>query len=184
MNLKKNMLLAWLLGIAFTVGSSAQTYQETSASNQQISPLQDTLALHLGGTSRIFITGRTLREISTYTKADSLKELFLDDFEKLYKGQSQTEIPQVIHYLVHGSGKRRMKVGTDMYNDVPFDLAKEKQRLNLDLPKWEYTIYDLAREIEIHFYLEDSNQLSLLDDVSLSEAIQRSRLNAKKFKQT
>ena len=159
-SLKKHVLLACGVLIAFCQGTLAQ---------QERLPA-DTLILHLGGNVQIWLVGPSLKQIGAYSKADSLKQLFLDDYKTAYAALPASEQPLVLHYLVHASGKRRIKAGTDVYTEAPCDLAREQQRMNLNLPTHQYTLYDLTAAIQIHVFFENPEQLSVLDEVSLTEA--------------
>jgi hypothetical protein len=134
----------------------------------------DTLIMNLQGSDKILFIGKYLRQMVRYQKADSLKMLFLNDFEKAVSEGSITKEVQRIHYFVHGSGKRRLKAETPEYTDSKVDVDYEIKRLNFDIPKYHYVIHDLSSRFgyELHIYINDPEQIrNILTAVNLNEAI-------------
>lgn len=116
---------------------------------------QDTLVLKLQGRTQVRIVGWSLKELAQYSAFDSLNALFWKDFEKEFSAKSESDWPQHVHYLVHTSGKRRMKVD-ELANQAAFSLEEEKIRLEEDLPAFHFVVYDLINNRQIHYYVENA----------------------------
>lgn len=144
--------------------------QKTNA-QQTIVQKQDTLTIQIQGKSQLHILGKSMKEIAKYERADSLKNLFVEDYNKALKNNSISSSTHRIHYLVGKDGQRRMKAAGDAYTEEPFDLELEKMRFRFNLPKIHYTIYDLKEDIQMHFYLEDSSVIDALKHFYISDAI-------------
>lgn len=87
-----------------------------------------------------------------------------------------------MHYLAGAKGQRRLKVAIDPDSEEPFSLEREAKRMELSLPPYEHTIYDLKRSIEIRFYFESNGSIDTLETVRLDEAISTlGKKDAKRF---
>jgi hypothetical protein len=131
----------------------------------------DTLLIKLEGRSQLLVTGKTFEDLINYKRADSLKSLFLADLAKATEAGVITGENRNVRYLVSSNGQRRIKAAAEPFTEEAFDLEKEKTRMNLDLPSYEYTIYDLAENVQMQFYLQDSTSISLIEKTNISEAI-------------
>jgi hypothetical protein len=160
--MKKIMLMAYR--IFFVLTQSTVSAQKTNELN--IDPLleenrasHDTLVITLQGSDKILFLGNNLKKMVKYEKADSLKMLFLNDFEKAVSEQTITKDVQRVHYFVHSSGKRRLKAENPEYTDSKVDVDYEIKRLNFDIPKYQYVIHDLSSGYELHIYINNPEQL-------------------------
>lgn len=148
----------------------AQTQQEEH--NARFSHYNDTLFIKLLEGNKVIITGAQFRKLKDYSQADSLKSLFLNDYDRAIADKTLPADASIIHYFAHSSGKRRIKAETAEYSDNKVDVAYEVTRLNLDLPKYQYYIHDLTRGYTILVYMNDPDKLkSALSTISLNEAI-------------
>lgn len=172
--MKKCMLLAvWLL-IASTQtvlwGQQAAVYF-THLDENEVIPA-DTLFIKLAGSNKILLVGDGFKNMMKYTKADSLKTLFINDVEAARTNKTLAVDAQKIFYFIDQSGKRRIKAENAEYNNNSVDVAYEIKRLQLDLPKYEYHIYDLTSGYRIEIYLSDPQEVkNVLGGISLNEAI-------------
>ncbi len=143
-----------------------------STVNAQENPstLKDTLIIQIEGNSQLHIIGSSLKELAKYDRADSLKSLFVTDYNKALQNGQITNSTHRIHYLISKEGQRRMKAACDAYTEEPFDLDAEKKRFQFNLPKIHYTIYDLAKNVEMHFYMADSSTINKLGNFHIGEA--------------
>jgi hypothetical protein len=132
----------------------------------------DTLIINLKGSDKILFIGDEFHEMVKYKNADSLKILFINDFETAINNKSISKDVLLVHYFVHQSGKRRIKAENPEYTDNRIDPTYEIKRLNLDLPKFQYFIYDLKTGYQIQIYLNNPDDLKqTLNSVNLNEAI-------------
>ena len=142
-----------------------------AANAQESAKRKDTLIIQISGNSQLHIIGNSMKEISKYERADSLKNLFVRDYKKALDKGTIANSTHRIHYLVSKEGQRRMKAANDTYTEEPFDLEAEKKRFEFKLPAIHYTIYDLAKDIEMNFYLEDSLAINQLENFHISNAL-------------
>jgi hypothetical protein len=165
--MKKLMLLACGLLIALTHAKlSAQIFENETPS------YSDTLSIKLQDGARILITGAHFADLIDYKQADSLKMLFLSDYDRAVSDQSISANASLIHYFVHKKGTRRLKAEAADYIDNNIDITYEIVRLNLDLPKYQYHIHDLIRGYTIQIYVANPDQLkTVLSSVSITDAI-------------
>jgi hypothetical protein len=177
--MKRSMLLAFGLFIALT-----QLFaQEKLAQQEKYEHYSDTLLIRLQDGNRILITGMYFADMIQYNRADSLKELFLNDFTKAAADQSVSSNAAVVYYFVHDSGKRRIKAETVEYVDNTIDVGYEITRLDLDLPKYQYHIYDLKKKCTISFYLTSPDMLrSVLSSFNINEAIAELARNKEEYR--
>ena len=178
--MKIKMLLACVTFIAsFKPLVFAQNVYVMSNEHKLVS-FADTLVLKLSTGNKILFIGSDFKEMKNYTSADSIKTLFMNDLDQaLSKGQVNAG-SQKIYYFVHGNGKRRLKAENPEYNENSVDVGYEIKRLNLDLPKYEYHLYDLEQGYVLQVYLTDPAQLkNVLGETSIDEAIRFAKSNAK-----
>src|SRR4051812_24687730 len=105
--MKKIMLLACGIFIALTQAAVFAKIDESSGHD-----LNDTLVIRLKGDDQIFVIGKELKLMVEYQQADSIKQLFLNDYRKALEEHVVSRDMQTIHYFVHPSGKRRIKAET------------------------------------------------------------------------
>jgi hypothetical protein len=169
MNHVKFLTLTFLCLIAGTVSAQSPS--------SAIIP-QDTLVILLEGSNQVHLIYENGKKLQKYERADSLKNLFIDDFKKALNAGMLPEDTRIVHYLVGANGKRRLKAETDSAEQV-FNLAEEKRRMLLDLPKYHYIIYDLDKNVELHIYLENNQALDLVAIAKLDDAL--NKMEKKKF---
>src|SRR5688572_5745226 len=162
--MKNIVFLLCLIFIVFTFSAQAQT---PNSQDQQ-----DTLMVKLQDRSQVFLIGKSLKNLSDYKRADSLKALFFTDLEKSLAANNFPETPKRIHYFVNLAGKRRLKAEIPGETETSFDLDYEKKRMQLDLPALHYTIYDLPGNVEVHFFMADTTAFKTMRTTSLNSAIQ------------
>lgn len=182
--MKRTMLLACGLLIAlFQTNLSAQTNGISVSGINKNNALYDTLMVLLPEGNKILVTGKSLPTLVAYSRADSLKQLFVADYEKAIAANTITSDAPLIHYFVHPSGKRRLKAEVGEYADSRVDVAYEVTRLNLDLPKYRYYIHDLEAEIDMEVYVQNPAQLtSILSSINLREAINAAGKEKRSFR--
>jgi len=163
-----------LVFIAFSLPLFAQTPEPAASS--------DTLQIRLQGRNQVFITGKSLRGLAEYKSADSLKTIFFTDLEKALNSAAFPETPKRIYYFVNQQGKRRLKAELNEDLTTKLDLPYEKTRMILDLPPLHYTIYDLAKNVDIHFFLEDTSAFSVAANTSLNGGVQVMEKDRKKLR--
>lgn len=159
--------------ILLTAGIYFLLYLPTmyAQNGNRLSDFRDTLAIKPNADIQIFFIGNTLEKMAKYKKADSLKTLLIDDWEKAKQESSYPAASKTTHYFVDPNGKRRLKAESDDYQEPALDIRKEIRSLRLNLPLYEFIIYDLANNYEIHVYLNKPEQLVALKNISLNEAI-------------
>lgn len=187
MKMKKIMLLA--SGILFALAPLKMLAQEEGVKVVGLSPQEqgfnDTLVIKLKGSDKILFVGDELKQMVKYQNADSLKQLFINDFEKATNDHSLSKDVQLVHYFVHESGKRRLKAENPEFSDNRIDPAYEIKRLNLDLPKFQYIIHDLNSGYEIQIYVDDPEELkAILSAVILNDAIHFAATDKKVLRRT
>jgi hypothetical protein len=186
--MKKIMLMA--CGIFFVLAQSTVSAQvkngivKNGITNVQLGEYRtsyhDTLVITLQGSDKVLFIGNDLKKMVKYQKADSLKMLFLNDFEKAVSEHSLTKDVQTLHYFVHSSGKRRLKAETPEYSDNKVDADYEIKRLDLDLPKYQYVIHDLSSDYELQIYINDPEQIkNILSAINLDDVIHYNGINKK-----
>lgn len=171
--MKKRMLLA--IGITMLFCQVKLQAQEEGVKFVNEAPggevINDTLLLTLTNSDKVLIIDRRFNEMYTYTRADSLKTLFIADMEKaISQGQLTTETEN-IHYFVQ-QGNRRLKSENPEFTRNTIDVAYEMVRLQLGLPKHRIIIYDMQSGVLLHFYLKTlADYKTVLGSVSLDAAI-------------
>jgi hypothetical protein len=163
--MKNKMLLT--AGLCSTLYLPAISAQNESKGRE----LRDTIVIKPDADVQIFFMGNNLREMAKYKKADSLKTLLIDDWEKARHEPSYPATSKTTHYFVHPNGKRRLKAESDDYQEPALEVRKEIQSLSLNLPPYEFIIYDLANNYEIQLYFNKPDQLADLKNINLNEAI-------------
>ncbi len=134
---------------------------------------QDTLVIKLEGQNQIRLYTPSFAFLETYNKADSLLQFFISDVEKANVGKAKQEWPKTMHYMVHETGKRRLKMQDDEFTSNEFDLLAETYRLDEQLPASHYTLYDLKNGVQIVIYLESAEKMSLLNNLNLQALIKQ-----------
>lgn len=182
--MKRTMLLACGLLIAlFQTNLWAQTTANAVSGNDQPEYFSDTLMVLLPDGNKMLLTGKPIKTLMEYVQADSIKQLFVTDYEKAIASNTLTADAPVVHYFVHPSGKRRLKAEVGEYADSKVDVGYEITRLNLDLPKFRYHIHDVQSEIDIQVYVQNPAQLkSILSGINLTEAIKEAGKEKRSFR--
>jgi hypothetical protein len=161
----KNVIVitSWLLFVLAQAANAQETSKEPG----------DTVIIYLEGRNQVHITGMRLERIHEYKRADSLMSLFMTDVAKAFEKGALTGENRNVHYLVAATGQRRLKISADPYTEEAFDIEREKKRMELDLPPYQYTIYDLPENVEITFYLEDTTKLALISNIEIDMALKK-----------
>lgn len=141
----------------------------------------DTLVLKLKSGSQIKIIGFDFKRLKSYSKADSIMNLFYIDYEKSIKGLQESEYPNEIHYMVAENGKRRMKIQDPDFVDG-FNLDKESYKLNQNLSNIHFAIYDLISKVQIHLYPQSYADLTQFKEISLNKVLSNLNSDEKEFK--
>lgn len=178
--MKIRMLLACVSLIAiFKPFVFAQNVYVMSNEHKQVS-FADTLVLKLSGGNKILIIGNDFKKMKNYTHADSIKTLFMNDYDQALSKKQLNAESQKIYYFVHENGKRRLKAENPEYNENSVDVDYEIKRLLLDLPKYEFHLYDLKAGYVLQVYLSDPSQVkNVLGETSIDEAIRYAKSNEK-----
>jgi hypothetical protein len=171
--MKKIKLFMCLVFIAFSLPVWAQSPATPAG--------QDSLQIRLQGRNQVIITKKSLKALTEYKRADSLKTLFLVDLRKSFANNVFAETPKRMHYFVNQQGKRRLKAEINEDDAANFNLEYEKNRMKQDLPPLHYTIYDLPQNVEIHFFLEDTSALKVISETSLNGGVQVLEKDRKKL---
>lgn len=141
----------------------------------------DTLVIKLGGSDKILIIGGNLKDMHKYKQADSIKTLFLTDILVAQANNTLNAEATKVYYFVTSNGKRRLKAENIDLTENAVNVAYELKRLHLDLPKYEYHLFDLKNEYQIQIYLADAKQLKTqLENTNLGSAINFVNTNANK----
>jgi hypothetical protein len=141
----------------------------------------DTLVIKLSGSDKILITGGNLKDFHKYKQADSIKTLFLTDILMAQNNNTLNGEATKVYYFVSNNGKRRLKAENVDLTENAVNVAYELKRLQLDLPKYEYHLFDLKNEYQIQIYLADAKQLKArLESININSAINFVDTNAKK----
>ncbi len=141
----------------------------------------DTLVIKLSGSDKILIIGGNLKDMYKYKQADSIKTLFLTDILVAQANNTLNAEATKVYYFVTNNGKRRLKAENVDLTENAVNVAYELKRLQLDLPKYEYHLFDLKNEYQIQIYLADAKQLKTqLENTNLGSAINFVNTNAKK----
>jgi len=148
--------------------------------------LNDTLIIKLSGSDKILLIGGNLNKMHKYKQVDSVKTLFVNDITAAQNNNTLTTDATKVYYFITANGKRRLKAENVDLSENAVDINYELKRLQLDLPKYEYHIFDLKNEFQIQIYLADPKQLkSVLENTNIYEAITYTNNTAKKdFKRT
>ncbi|MFA9212862.1 MAG: hypothetical protein ACEQSR_03340 [Candidatus Methylacidiphilales bacterium] len=185
--MKKLLLLACGLVMACTNSLFAQKEGVTQVDllYSDDSP-SDTLVIKLSGNDKILIIGGNLKDLHKYKQVDSIKTLFLTDILVAQANNTLNAEATKVYYFVTNNGKRRLKAENVDLSENAVNVAYELKRLQLDLPKYEYHLFDLKNEYQIQIYLADAKQLKTqLENTNIESAINFVNTNAKKdFKRT
>lgn len=185
--MKKLLLLACGLVMACTNSLFAQKEGVTQVDllYTDDSP-SDTLVIKLSGNDKILIIGGNLKDLHKYKQVDSIKTLFLTDILVAQANNTLNAEATKVYYFVTNNGKRRLKAENIDLTENAVNVAYELKRLQLDLPKYEYHLFDLKNQYQIQIYLADAKQLKTqLENTNIESAINYINTNAKKdFKRT
>lgn len=148
--------------------------------------INDTLIIKLSGSDKILLIGGDLKDMHKYKQVDSIKILFVNDITAAQNNNTLTTDATKVYYFVTANGKRRLKAENVDLSENSVDINYELKRLQLDLPKYEYHIFDLKNEFQIQIYLADPKQVkTVLENTNIYEAITYTNNTAKKdFKRT
>jgi hypothetical protein len=148
--------------------------------------INDTLIIKLSGSDKILLIGGDLKDMHKYKQVDSIKTLFVNDITAAQNNNTLTTDATKVYYFITSNGKRRLKAENVDLSENSVDINYELKRLQLDLPKYEYHIFDLKNEFQIQIYLADPKLLkSVLENTNIYEAITFTNNTAKKdFKRT
>jgi hypothetical protein len=142
---------------------------------------QDTLVIGLRDNNKVLFIGSDFDEMKKYTLADSLKMLFISDWEKAVAAGTLNPETQKVYYFIEQKGMRRLKAENPEYSENSVNVAYEMKRLKLGLARYEYRIYDMKTGYRIEFYLEDPSQLKqVLGNISINDALAYAQTNLKK----
>jgi hypothetical protein len=182
MIMKKLLLLACGIVMACTNPLFAQKEGVTQVDLDYTDETpSDTLVIKLSGSDKILIIGGNLKNIYKYKQADSIKTLFLSDILLAQANNSLNAEATKVYYFVTNNGKRRLKAENVDLTENAVNIAYELKRLQLDLPKYEYHLFDLKNEYQIQIYLSDAKQLKTqLENTNIESAINFVNTNAKK----
>lgn len=157
----KNSILTIFLGVCLLSFNLLNANQES---------LKDSILINGGKDFKVLIIGNDLSDLLKYRRADSIKSLFLMDWNQA-KEKGLSINSRETHYMVHPSGKRRFKAESEDFQEPAFNLNKERQSLNLNLPATVYYLYDLATAIEIQVYVSSPEMLSELANLSINDLL-------------
>lgn len=162
--MKTSVLLALGTCLALSFQMNAQNGDETSV-------YRDTLILAPNEHVKVLFIGRSMETMALYNRADSLKDYFLIDLRKARQQPAYPSGSKLTYYFVHPNGKRRLKAESEDYQEPALNVTKEIQSMALNLPPYAYIIHDIASGYELQIYLTDPDELSLLANIDLNEAI-------------
>jgi len=180
--MKKLLLLACGLVIACAKPLFAQKEGVTQVDllYSDDSP-SDTLVIKLSGNDKILIIGGNLKDLHKYKQVDSIKTLFLTDILVAQANNTLNAEATKVYYFVTNNGKRRLKAENIDLTENAVNVAYELKRLQLDLPKYEYHLFDLKNQYQIQIYLADAKKLKTqLENTNIASAINFVNTNAKK----
>lgn len=167
--MKQSIILCSLFLFLFLHPKSTLAYNEP----------YDTLLVKLGGSNQVRVVSTSFDDLLKYSRADSLIAVFFTDIKKSFQDKEYSEWPQVLHYLVNGDGRRRLKIQSNEFTEEEFNLQNEKYRFAENLPLFHYIIYDISKSVEIHLYLESADKIKLFEQFSLDSAIDILKQNKK-----
>lgn len=135
----------------------------------------DTLVVKLQGNGQLWIVGKQFEDVRVYAeKVDEVKTTFLADLTKAYQGGLIRNTSTEVYYFYNGQTSRRVKAEAPDYVDARINVTYEQLRITQSLPKFHYTIFDLANGQEWHLFINNSDSvMPLLSDISLKMAIQK-----------
>jgi len=172
MKKKMQVALGALLALTCTVTAAAQSKEQ----------LTDTIVISPNKEFKIMLIGEGTKNVATNNKFDSLKLLFLADLEEAFAKNAYPMETKQTYYFVAKNGKRRLKIESEDYQQTAIDIEKEKEELELNLPPYHYTIFDMANNYQYQVYLSDPKKLALLKDINCSAIIQEAAIGKKVFR--
>lgn len=152
------------------------------AQNDDHLTFNDTLVVKLTGQTQVRIIGESMLKIIAYTRADSLKNIFMNDLNAALNKSENKQLPVKVFYLVHPNGNRRLKMKQEEYADETFELSKEAYAMNENLPRHELNLFDLSNGMVMQFYVNDTMGLKEIADLNLLAAINFALANKKEVK--
>jgi hypothetical protein len=167
--MKKKMQFA--LGAFFALSS-------TLVSAQKDERFMDTITISPAKDFVVMLVGHNINEIKEKNRFDSLKTLFIADWEQAIASNAYPANAKQTFYFVASNGKRRLKTESEEYQ-AAIDVDKEKQSLEAGLPAYHYTIYDLARGYQYHIYTNDPQKIPLLKDMNCNEIMAKTLTDKK-----
>ena len=172
--MKKLLFLAFVVAMPIFFFPVHATSQVTvTGPIGDYSEVGDTIVVLLKQNNKVLIVGNTLKKLKDYgPTADRLKTVFLNDISKAFSERSISSSALEVHYFVQDENKRRIKAEAAEYSEKRVDVPFEILRLKLDLPKYNYTIYNLNTGLRMMVFMNHPDSLlSQLGEVSLNEAI-------------
>lgn len=155
--MKKSILITHL-------GACLLSFTTLKANNES---LKDSIIIQASKDFKVIILGDDLSNLLKYKRADSIKTLFMADWNQA--GEKGLSIQsKETHYIVHPSGKRRFKAETEDFQEPAFNLDKETRCLNLGLPAYAYYLYDITTSIEIQIFIASPEKLTELNHLSIN----------------
>jgi len=157
----KKIILTIYLGVELLSFNQLKANQES---------LKDSIIIHGSKDFKVLIIGDALSDLLKYKRADSIKTLFMTDWNQA-KAKGLSMNSRETHYIVHPSGKRRFKAESEDFQEPAFNLNRETQSLNLNLPTTVYYLYDLATGIDIQVYVSTPDLLTELANLSINDLL-------------
>lgn len=168
------MLLACGVAMSFTNFTFAQL-RVISPSAEALQTMSDTVVIKLKENNVLMLTGKTLKFYQSWAEAaDKVKTSFVVDFNNAVNKQQINKNAQSVYYFIGGENKRRLKTDAPEYSENSVDVAFEVERMRLNLPKYHYTIIDVASGVTMQVFMNNPDSLmSQLSEVSIQSAISK-----------
>lgn len=178
----KQMLLALGLCYALMVNNSNA---QSAFANETFDALdkginyRDTIMIIPDSTCKVLLIGKELNEMINYSAIDSIKNLLIADVEKARKQAAYPAQAKLTYYFVHPNGKRRLKAESEDYMEPQVNVDDEERSLYLDLPPYEFIVYDFKAAYRCQIYLKNPNDLKKLASISFKDALVAASLKKK-----
>lgn len=158
--MKQLMLLAcWAIIVLSPTKLTAQSKGAYIMGLDHPKVYEDTIEIRLQGTDRVFFVGADMEKMAKYQKADSIKTLFLNDWQQAVEKGSVDSSASEVYYFVSEGGKRRLKAESPEFTETKVDPSEEMRKLSMDLPKYTYTVYDMSSGYRFIIYGSDPSRL-------------------------
>ncbi len=144
-------------------------------------PLRDSILIEAQANCKIIFIGEDVSTLLKYKRADSIVSLFVGDLMAA-KDKGAALDARTSHYLVHPSGKRRIKLQNEDFQEPAFNLKNETASLSMNVPPYAYYIYDLQASVEIHVFLGSPDQLPTLTSLQLTDLLHTYDANKRTIK--